>query len=195
MKVARRGRAAPGSSYPFPSFTGSTVPDFTLSNQGNILFPRKVLLVLEGFLEDFILTIFIDPVATTFYSMQILLTSLQQLSLLSSQAQKSLPCARTEASALTAAPPISATAPLDSKAVHARTRWTPVSPGPASMGLPVWPNPMVISARWEGLEEAGGRQSWAGYGKQQSWGRKGREKAFSFTPYVQPTTKSSCFPS
>ena len=90
MKVARRGRAAPGSSYPFPSFTGSTVPDVTLSNQGNILFPRKVLLVLEGFLEDFILTIFIDPVATTFYSMQILLTSLQQLSLLSSQAQKQI---------------------------------------------------------------------------------------------------------
>ena len=90
MKVARRGTAAPGSSYPFPSFTGSTVPDFTLSNQGNILFPRKVLLVLEGFLEDFILTIFIDPVATTFYSMQILLTSLQQLSLLSSQAQKQI---------------------------------------------------------------------------------------------------------
>lgn len=49
-----------------------------------------MLLVLEGFLEDFILTIFIDPVAATFYSMQILLTSLQQLSLLSSQAQKQI---------------------------------------------------------------------------------------------------------
>ena len=90
MTVDRIGRAVSGSSYPFPSFIGSTVPDFTLSSQGNILFPWKVLLVLEGFLEDFILTIFIDPVAATFYSMQILLTSLQQLFLLSSQAQKQI---------------------------------------------------------------------------------------------------------
>lgn len=49
-----------------------------------------MLLGLERFLEDFIWIIFIYPMVATFHSMQILLTSLQQLFLLSSQATEQI---------------------------------------------------------------------------------------------------------